>query len=284
MNDAELVDRINQLVLECGKVALDYYSKPVKQSIKPDQSIVSEADQHIEQIIQKELKGLLPDSHFIGEETCDQMANNAQELFERKYLWAVDPIDGTVNFVSHYGDWGISVGLMKKGEKGHAPFLGAVYIPLKDQLYYTDSENSFVVNKASTANPVKKKLDKIEYEGDDDLKQRIFAVNEGKISKYNFKGIKNIRVPGSTVVQFISTAAGESIGTISSGHIWDIAASLAVGQPLGVKMYDMKTGEETKEYTADNFVTDDVKNNWKMKKDYFASNDSAKEYLMKTIK
>lgn len=288
MGTQTIVQKINEAILQCGRLALGYYSMPLRVSVKEDMTVVSEADNEIEGIIEEALNDLLPDSYFIGEESADSLSladkiAKAKEAFGKKYLWAVDPIDGTLNFVSHYGEWGISIGLMKKEDGRHVPWLGAVYLPIRDVLYYTDGEKSYIVSGASGKNPVKRELLPILYQGDDDLKQRIFTLNESKVGVYKFKDMKNIRVPGSTVVQLVSAVSGEAIGTITTGHIWDIAASLAIGKPIGVNIYGLITGEELNGFSFDNFVFGDVANDWKLKADYLVSISSAKQFLLKSI-
>ena len=243
---------------------------------------------HPEEIIERELEGVVSGAMFIGEESEDSVnledsQERVEHLFLSDYLWAVDPIDGTLNFVSHYGEWGVSVGLLKREKEGYRPCLGAVYLPLTDKLYYTDANQSYVVSKASSKHPSTQVLQQKTY-SQQELTQGLFVINESKINKYRIEGIKNIRVPGSTVVQFVSTAAGESIGTITSGHIWDIAASLAIGQPLGLSMYEIHNGKESDLLDQDSFVFGDPNNNWKLKKDYLVSNHSAKSFLLDAVK
>lgn len=87
-------------------------------------NIVTSADIAIQEFLQEHLCALLPDSDFFGEEAP------AGKSFG-KYLWIVDPIDGTANFSRGIGEYAISVALLQD----EIPILGIVYKPQGDILY-----------------------------------------------------------------------------------------------------------------------------------------------------
>src|SRR5699024_5629051 len=55
-----------------------------------------------------------------------------QERSQWESFWLVDPLDGTKEFIKKNGEFTVNIALMQNNE----PVLGAVYIPVKKQLYY----------------------------------------------------------------------------------------------------------------------------------------------------
>lgn len=85
---------------------------------------VTSADIQVEKFLKEKLSSLIPDSGFIGEE--GDFINP-----DHTYVWVVDPIDGTSNFIRQLNLSCISVGLIKNGE----PHMGVIYNPYTDELY-----------------------------------------------------------------------------------------------------------------------------------------------------
>ena len=85
---------------------------------------VTTADIQVEKYLKEKLPALIPGSGFIGEE--GDIVNPDQQ-----YVWVVDPIDGTTNFIYQLNLSCISVGLLKDGE----PYLGVVYNPYTEDLF-----------------------------------------------------------------------------------------------------------------------------------------------------
>ena len=87
-------------------------------------NIVTTADINIQHFLQKELKKIIKDSGFLGEE------ESLSEI-DSDYYWIIDPIDGTANFSRLISECVISVALMHKNE----PIVAVVYAPWKNLLW-----------------------------------------------------------------------------------------------------------------------------------------------------
>ena len=74
-------------------------------SKKPDGSLLTNSDTSVEAIIRKKIEITFPEHGCIGEEMQDININ-------QKYLWIVDPIDGTFNFVKSVPFFGTLIGLL----------------------------------------------------------------------------------------------------------------------------------------------------------------------------
>lgn len=116
---------------DAGELVLSYFNKVEKVSYKDvDQSPVSKADTESQELIQKRIiDGLAREGisknevGFIGEE------NNLQT--KGKYLFVVDPLDGTTNFVNGIAQFGITIACFVKNELT----CGVIYIPNSKTTY-----------------------------------------------------------------------------------------------------------------------------------------------------
>ena len=86
---------------------------------------VSNADRGAEDIIAAALRSAFPGDGFLGEET------GLSGPTEPGAIWCVDPLDGTSNFLKGAHNWCVSIGLWSGGR----PVLGALYDPLRDEMF-----------------------------------------------------------------------------------------------------------------------------------------------------
>ena len=127
--DPEYIARI---LLECSRIAMKHYNAP-RTSIKPDRSLVTEADHEIEAYLESELEASERGSYMIGEETIHTRTADYIDRAFAETAWIVDPIDGTVPYAHHIPTWGISIGMMVGGTLTN----GAIYLPITDELFVT---------------------------------------------------------------------------------------------------------------------------------------------------
>lgn len=112
-------------------------------------NFVTSADINVQEFLKKELLELIPGSAFVGEEedgaaliASDSDEENPKQKIE--YIWVVDPIDGTSNFIRDIGMSAISVGLLKWGE----PYAGVVYQPYRNEMFWAvDGQGAYLNGK-----------------------------------------------------------------------------------------------------------------------------------------
>ena len=85
--------------------------------------LVTEADKLAEAEVLAVLKRHLPEHQILAEES------GALGNADSKYLWAIDPLDGTTNYAHGLPLAATSVGLIIDG----VPTVGAVYNPFSDE-------------------------------------------------------------------------------------------------------------------------------------------------------
>jgi myo-inositol-1(or 4)-monophosphatase len=85
---------------------------------------VSEIDRNVEILIRERLAARFPDHGIIGEELAEIPGRNSD------FIWAVDPIDGTTNFVNGFPLFAASIGVLQGGR----PIAGAVWCSVSHAL------------------------------------------------------------------------------------------------------------------------------------------------------
>ncbi|MCT4612344.1 MAG: inositol monophosphatase family protein [Clostridia bacterium] len=281
------VESINEIIIEAGKIALKYYHENVNISHKKDNTLVSKVDIEVEKFILKKINKLVDGAVFIGEEMVESLneiekKKMAEEVFENNYVWSVDPIDGTHNYATRYGDFSISIGLLKKSGNKMLPYLGAIYIPLRDTLLYTDGLKSYIVFNSSFDNAIKKEI-KVEAFSEEELNRGIFITNAKKIESYNPNNLWNLRMPGGMVIGLSEVAKGGALGmTIEYEKIWDIAAGLAICKNAGVDIFSLKDKSIKDGFTINDFKFED-NSNWSVAEKYLVASKFTRDYILEEV-
>lgn len=181
------------------------------------ENYATSVDLEIERVLRDRLTRVIPGSVFIGEES-----DITEDIAE--YMWVVDPIDGTANFVRGIKECCISVGLLKDG----SPILGVVYAPWLDELYAAEDGYGVTLNDK----PIKV--------SDRDFRHSIHYVSACSYNKamaykmLSFVGklcpeIEDIRRFGSAALAMCNIAAGR----IETYHVtricpWDVCAGMCI--------------------------------------------------------
>lgn len=87
----------NELADAARKLSLTYFRREPKHYVKPDGSIVTEADQAVEDELRRILAAARPSDAILGEER-GASGNGARR-------WVIDPIDGTNDFARGGTQW-----------------------------------------------------------------------------------------------------------------------------------------------------------------------------------
>ncbi len=107
------------LALESAKIIQQYFRAPLSITTKADKSPVTVADKKAEELMRELILKEFPAHGIIGEEFGSYNA-------DAEYVWVLDPIDGTKNFVCGGWMFGTLIGLLKNNE----PILGVIHQPI----------------------------------------------------------------------------------------------------------------------------------------------------------
>lgn len=122
----ELLQGIIAVVREAGEIMLnaDHIEETVEEK-SGRANYVTAYDKKVQAFLFDRLAGVFPDAAFIGEE------KEENPPVSEGYVFIIDPIDGTTNFMKGYCASCISVGLLKDGQ----PYMGVVYNPYLDEMF-----------------------------------------------------------------------------------------------------------------------------------------------------
>lgn len=112
---------LEPVVLAAGGIIARHYAAPSAATRKADGSPVTLADTETNGFLRRELAGLLPAAGWLSEESKDDL-----ERLRREWVWVVDPLDGTKEFVRRIPELAVSVGLVRQGQV----VLGVVLNPI----------------------------------------------------------------------------------------------------------------------------------------------------------
>ena len=108
---------------KAGSYVLGRITSPMEIESKtgrPGRDLVTDVDKKSQIIISDIITKRFPDHQFLGEEDQTEEVDPAAD-----FVWAVDPIDGTTNYVNGSMTHAVSVALMHRGK----PIVGAVWSP-----------------------------------------------------------------------------------------------------------------------------------------------------------
>jgi 3'(2'), 5'-bisphosphate nucleotidase len=125
-----LAREVRAIAEDAGRIIMDLYARGFTVSEKADSTPVTDADHAAEALIVPRLQALTPDIPVISEE-----AAALGQLPRRDGLtfWAVDPLDGTREFIARSGEFSVNIGLIRDG----IPVLGVVHGPALGLSFFT---------------------------------------------------------------------------------------------------------------------------------------------------
>ncbi len=109
------------LAARAGGLLLTYAARPLDVAFKTKGHAdpVTEADRASEKLLIEGIRSQFPAHAILSEETPESPDTTIP------YLWVLDPLDGTTNFLNRFPMWGVSIGVLYHGR----PVVGALFIP-----------------------------------------------------------------------------------------------------------------------------------------------------------
>ena len=115
-----------QAARAAGRVMLQHMDRldtlNIRQKDKND--FVSEVDRMAEQVIIDTIRRHYPDHGFLAEES-------GKRNLDRDFIWVIDPLDGTTNYLRGIPQFSVSIALKERGRLSQA----VVYDPAKEELF-----------------------------------------------------------------------------------------------------------------------------------------------------
>ena len=114
------------------KPIMEIYNRDFDVEIKSDNSPVTEADKLADKLIREFLHSCYPTYSFLTEESEDDKSR-----LNNDYVWIVDPVDGTKDFVAKDGGFTVNIALSYK----HEVVVGVVIAPATGDIYFASKGN-----------------------------------------------------------------------------------------------------------------------------------------------
>ncbi len=142
VNPAEAAAELAACVREAGQLALSMFKSPIKAWTKAGSSPVSEADIAVDRLLRERLTVHGSSFGWLSEESADDDAR-----LTRRYVWIVDPIDGTRAYLAGLPDWAVSAALVENGR----PIAACLYAPVTEEFFIASANNGATCNGAAIA-------------------------------------------------------------------------------------------------------------------------------------
>ncbi|MBO2701359.1 inositol-1-monophosphatase [Shewanella algae] len=194
---------------------------------------VTSVDKEAEAAIIYQIRKSYPDHSIVGEENGENRGTN------QDYLWIVDPLDGTNNFVNGVPHFAVSIAMQYKGKTEVA----VVYDPVRDELF------SAVRGKGAKLNDFRIRVNNVSDLGGSlvatgfPFKARQHTETYIKLFGETFSLCADLRRAGSAALDLAYVAAGRVDAFFELGlKPWDIAAGDLIVREAGGTVTDFSGG------------------------------------------
>lgn len=231
------LDRLTEICADAGKLIMDVYrTGHYSVTEKTDQSPVTEADMLSHRYITKNLKSLFPDIPIISEES---ELIGFDERSDYDYVWLLDPLDGTKEFIHKTDEFSINLALIYKGEA----IGGFIYLPVFESFYFAMKGSGSWVLKDNTTSGLKASSFSLKDAG---LRVVSSRSNPDALTQSYIDALKSPQIVRlGSALKFINIASGEADYYPRMVNImeWDTAAGQVLIEEAGGTMVDAPTGK-----------------------------------------
>jgi myo-inositol-1(or 4)-monophosphatase len=199
---------------------------------KGERDMATEVDYAVERAVREFLSQETPEIEFLGEEEGISRTGNG-------LMWALDPVDGTANFLHGIPLCGVSLGLVDK----EMPTLGVIDLPFLS-LRYAAAEgagahvNGSVIQASDTRDLDAASVALGDYAVGDNAQER----NRPRLAltRELAARVQRVRMFGSAAIDLVWVAAGRIDASVMfSNNPWDTAAGVLIAREAGATVVDI---------------------------------------------
>ncbi len=248
---SEIINVAIDAAKQAGGFLLDNFGKVRQIQKKGDRNFATNLDKEAEEMILDKIRTKFPDHGIIAEE-------GGSSDSDREYLWIIDPLDGTHNFMRNIDIFGVSIGIVHK-EK----FVGGViYMPKENELYVGEKgAGAYKNNKKIKVSSNSKLADcSIAFDSSIRYSPKVMLKVLGDLASEVF----NVRMLGSSA-RHLSYLAEGVLDFVVEFHDrpWDFAGGVCIIEEAGGKLTNFKgellTYKDIGYIASNTFVYDKVK-------------------------
>ncbi len=219
---------IVELTREAGALLRDGLAQPRELTYKSRADLVTNVDLASEQLLVAALRERFPDHAIVAEEGGGQWEG-------ARYVWLIDPLDGTTNYAHGYPVFSVTLALLDQGELA----LGIVYDPLRDECFTAERGKGVWLNGRQ-----------LRVTGTDQIRESLlstgfpyhrFTSPDTNIAQFAamIMRCQGIVRSGSAALDFAYVAAGRNDGHWELGlKPWDSAAGALLVREAGGQVTD----------------------------------------------
>lgn len=223
----EILSIIENIVIEAGKIILQYFYKEKDIKLKSISNLITEADKFSEEKIIELINKNFPEHSILSEERGDIRKNSS-------YQWIIDPLDGTTNYAHNNPYFSISIALKEENNI----ILGVIYDPIRKELFSAiRGKGAFLNRERIKVSEVKELRDSLlafglPYELTLDEKNFISFINLSRRTH----GVRRI---GSAALELAYVSCGRLDGYwCKKLNPWDFSAGVILVEEAGGKVTD----------------------------------------------
>ncbi len=239
----DFLDNITHEVCRVARLAGEFISRsrvdfsPQRVEYKGEQNLVSYVDKEAERLILSELAKLLPEAKVLSEEGFSQLLSPLGD----EYLWVVDPLDGTANFVHSMPPYCVSIALLK----GREVLVGVIYEVTRDECFWAHKLSGCYLNgKQIRVSDVQRVQDSMVITG---MAYNTPGGEESFLRAFSYFNVhtNGTRRIGSAAANLAYVAAGRAECFFQRGlSEWDVAAGVLLVERAGGIVCDYSGGDD----------------------------------------
>ncbi len=244
---AEIERHAVEIARGAGEILGKYFGRgkalDVEYKDKREQDPVTAADKESQEFLRKAILQKFPEHGVLGEEEDAQDKEKGKDSPPEPapdFLWVLDPLDGTKNFLNGLPVYACSIGVLHRG----APLAGALYLPWPSNgggaVFHARRGGGAFMDDAPIS----------VFESDEPKDNRLIALPGFFQTMFGFRKpmrgkVGELRMSGSIAYELALTASGVLQYSVTTGpHLWDVAGgALLVMEAGGLVMRGHRTKE-----------------------------------------
>ena len=234
----DVLDVATEAARRAGAELIERFGRPARGlgAKNGPTDLVSDADRAAEQAIARVLERRRPHDGVLGEE------GTANREGTTGLRWVVDPLDGTVNYLSGIPMWCVSIAC----EDAAGTLAGVVYDPLREQIFSAVRGGSVRADGSSPREREQRSLAAAVIAGGVACATEAEAKRAGKLDRRLFRRTGQRRALGTSALELAWTAAGRIDVCYQEQHIhpWDVDAGLFICQRAGLRVHRLEPLED----------------------------------------
>ena len=233
----EIEDAAAELARGAGDILAGHFGRQLAVEYKDEseRDPVTEADKASQEYLVREISQRFPGHSILGEEDSDE-----SETPSADFLWVLDPLDGTTNFLNGLPVYAASIGVLHQGR----PLAGALFIP------WPGPDGGFVLHCRRGGGCFNGEEPVAVYQSDEPVNNRLVGLPGYFAQSTKFgPGLRGksgeVRTTGSIAYELAMTACGVlQYAVIGAPRMWDMAAGVLAVMEAGGTVMTRLSGEK----------------------------------------